>query len=82
VGWLGVLWWQPAATWQALLTALVLALAAILGSVWLFRARGRRRLRAAVDAYAEREIARTRSGKTPQRVRRSSPWTPGLGKSY
>jgi hypothetical protein len=82
VGWLGLLWWQPAASWQALLAAFVLALAAILGSAWLFRARARRRLRAAVDAYAEREIARTRVRKTPQRLRTPPPWSARLGNRY
>src|SRR5262249_62059163 len=46
-------------SWQALLPAAVLALAAALGLVWLARVRAARRWNAAVDAYAEREIARS-----------------------
>jgi hypothetical protein len=40
--------------------AAALVLAAILGIVWLSRARAARRFNAAVDAYAEREIDRER----------------------
>jgi Flp pilus assembly protein TadB len=71
--WLGLLWWRPATTWQELSVAAVLLLAALLGSVWQFRARARRRLRAAVDAYAEREIARSRRDREPRRLRPSAP---------
>src|SRR4051812_48836783 len=48
---------------RALLAAGVLALTSALGVVWQSRARGARRLKAALDAYAEREIARDRRGK-------------------
>jgi hypothetical protein len=41
-----------------LLGSSALALAAVLGTVWLSRARAARRLHAAVAAYAEQEIAR------------------------
>jgi lysophospholipase L1-like esterase len=58
----GEVWLRPAegGNWQALLPAALLALAAVLGIVWLARARAARRWNAAVDAYAEREIARSR----------------------
>jgi membrane protein implicated in regulation of membrane protease activity len=72
-GWLGVLWWHPETgrNWQALLLAAVLVGLSILGWVWQFRIRAARRLRAAVDAYAEREIsqARRRQSRRPS-VRR------------
>jgi hypothetical protein len=38
----------------------VLVLAAVLGIIWQSRARGTRRWRAALDAYAEREMAKER----------------------
>jgi hypothetical protein len=41
-----------------LVAAAVLALTSVLGIVWQSRARGRRQWRAALKAYAEREIAR------------------------
>jgi hypothetical protein len=37
-----------------------LTLTAVVGLVWQFRARASRRRRTALDAYAEREIARSR----------------------
>jgi hypothetical protein len=43
---------------QRLLAAAVLALTAVLAAVWLVRARAARRFNAAVEAYAERELAR------------------------
>jgi hypothetical protein len=52
-----------------LLGAAALVLTAILGIVWLSRARAARRLNAALDAYAEREINRERRRHGPQRVR-------------
>jgi hypothetical protein len=73
VAWLGLLWWRPAAGWQEWLAAAVLVLAALLGGVWQLRARALRRLRAAVDAYAEREIARDRRVRGPHRLRTSAP---------
>jgi hypothetical protein len=44
----------------ALLVAAALALMAVLGVVWQSRASAARRWNAALDAYAEREIARAR----------------------
>jgi len=38
----------------------LLALTAVLGAVWLYRVRAARRLFAALDAYAEKEVARAR----------------------
>jgi hypothetical protein len=43
--------------------AAALGLTAVLGTVWLSRARAARRFTAAVDAYAEREICRQRRRK-------------------
>jgi hypothetical protein len=59
--------WFPLADgrgWYVLLAAAVVALIALLRFIWLHRARSTRR-KAALDAYAEREIARDRHGKTP-----------------
>src|SRR5262249_22258043 len=55
-------WFRPAdgRGWQVLLVAAAIALAALLQLVWLYRARSARRWRAALDAYATREIARER----------------------
>src|SRR5262249_48945196 len=71
--WLGLLWRRPAASWQEWLVPCVLALASVLGGVWQLRARARRRWRAAVDAYADREIARARRRHGPQRLRPPAP---------
>jgi hypothetical protein len=49
--------------------AAALGMTAILGIVWLSRARAARRFNAVVDAYAEREIDRERRREEPQRVR-------------
>jgi hypothetical protein len=67
----GELWLRPAAggVWPALLPAAFLALTAVLGIVWLTRVRAARRWNAAVDAYAEREIARAQRRQTPKRGR-------------
>jgi hypothetical protein len=54
------------------LGAAALVLTAVLGALWLFRARTVRRYYAAVDAYAEREIDRARRRHHLQRVRRGS----------
>jgi hypothetical protein len=54
---------------QTLMASLVLALAAGLGLVWVRRTRAARRLQAALDAYAEREIARYWDGKPLKKVR-------------
>jgi hypothetical protein len=43
---------------EVLLASAILALAATLGFVWLVRARAARRLQAALDIYADREMAR------------------------
>jgi uncharacterized RmlC-like cupin family protein len=78
--------------WQALLAAAILALAAVLGVVWQDRARTTRRL-AALDAWAEREINRSRSDSTrtrswsgdgprPRRSAPSGPVRPEGGDSW
>jgi CheY-like chemotaxis protein len=64
------LWSAGGRAWPALLPAAVLAVTAVLGTVGLSRARATRRLKALVDAYAEREIAR---GKTPESYEGSPP---------
>jgi hypothetical protein len=46
------------------LAAMLLALAAILGGAWLYRARAARRVQTAADTYATREIARERLVRT------------------
>lgn len=51
---------------QVLLAAMVLALTVVLGTVWHSRDRAARRLHAALEAYAEREIARTRRRQVPR----------------
>jgi hypothetical protein len=48
---------------------LFLALPAMIGVYWLFRVRAAGRLRAAVDAYAEREIAQQAHWRARQKVR-------------
>jgi hypothetical protein len=74
------LWLRPAdgPGWQAPLEAEGLALTVALGLAWRSRARSARRWQAALDAYAQREIARTRrtpappglpTGSTPGRLR-------------
>ena len=51
---------------------LLFLLTTALGGVWLYRGRASRRLHAAADAYANRELART-----PRRTaRRSAPGRP------
>jgi hypothetical protein len=47
------------------LTIASLALAAALGVLWQLRARAKRRLRAVLDAYAEREITRADHAPDP-----------------
>jgi hypothetical protein len=49
--------------WPVLLVAAVVALVVLLGLIWLYRARSTRRWKAALDAYAAREVARDR-GRT------------------
>jgi hypothetical protein len=48
---------------QALSAAAVLAVTMIFGTVWLSRDRAARRLHAAMEAYAERELGRARLGR-------------------
>ena len=59
-------WFRPAngRGWQVLLAVAANALIVLL-FVWLYRARSTRRWRAALDAYAVREIARDRRRKAP-----------------
>jgi hypothetical protein len=47
-----------------LLAGAVLGLTAVLGIIWLARDRSARRLQLALNAYAEREIARTEQRRT------------------
>jgi len=61
------LWLAQGVSLQVLLAPAVLLLAAALIIVWQSRARAARRLRAVVDAYADREIARSRSKNTTKR---------------
>jgi hypothetical protein len=72
--WAGELWfWLAQGDGAAvLLGAALLVFTAILGIVWRSRARSARRFHAALDAYAEREIDRTRRRNGPQRVRGGS----------
>ncbi|SRR6266536_81229 len=72
-GMVGALWFRPVdgRGRQALLAAAALALTAVLGVVWQSRARAARRWEAALDAYAEREIARARNRKAEERLNRS-----------
>lgn len=51
-----------------LLTSVVLSLAAIFGTYLLARIRAAGRLRAATDAYADREIAREELWRDQQKV--------------
>ncbi len=57
-------WFRPtgASGWQALLAAAAVALISLL---WLHRARFARQWKAALEAYAAREIARGRRGNAP-----------------
>jgi hypothetical protein len=57
---------------RALPVALVVALAAGVGAVWEWRALAAGRWRAALDAYAEREIGRTQRA-SPQGGKLASP---------
>ena len=60
----GAVWTAVAdRSWPVSLAAAAPALLAVLGLVWLSRAGSVRRLRAAADAFAEREIARERRRK-------------------
>jgi hypothetical protein len=71
IGSLGWLWlsWAEGPAWKAASLVAVLALAALVGVAWyLPRARAERRLRAAVDRYAEQEQANgTRPRRGPRR---------------
>jgi hypothetical protein len=57
--------------WRAPSPATTLAAIAVLGVAWLSRARAVRRLKRAMDTFAEREIARARRRKRPKEVQRS-----------
>jgi HAMP domain-containing protein len=50
--------------WYGLLAAAVVAVIALLPFVWLYRTRSTRRWKAALDAYAEGQIARDRLRST------------------
>src|SRR5438552_5591071 len=67
-GIVGGLWLQPVdgRGWPALAAAGVVALMAILGIAWQLRARAARRLEAAMDAFADRQIAWVRQRKAPR----------------
>jgi hypothetical protein len=63
----GAMWGAIAGrSWPVPLAAAVLALLAVLGLLWLSRAGSVWRLRAAADAFAEREIARERRRKAAE----------------
>jgi hypothetical protein len=65
---LGLWCWLAAATSApALMAAVGFTGTGLLGMGWWSRARASRRLRAALDVYAEQEIARTRPRKMPRR---------------
>ena len=51
---------------QIVLAAVTLATTAVVGVVWLFRARAARRFNAALEAYATRELARVRPRRAPR----------------
>ncbi len=62
-GLIGWLWLVLAddSVWKGVLLAAVLALAALAGIAWQ-QSRAERRLRAALDAYAEKELAKRNGG--------------------
>jgi hypothetical protein len=62
------LWLARAGGAEALLASAALALTVLLGIAWQRRARAARRWNAAVDAYADREIARARRLAAPRRA--------------
>jgi hypothetical protein len=57
---------------QVVPAVVVLAVSALLGVVWLVRYRATRRLHAALDAYAEMDLARARRRKALRRLRAAS----------
>jgi hypothetical protein len=59
--------WVP-----VLMASALLVLAAVGAVAWLFRARAARRWQAALDAYAEQDLARERRWNAPKRVRSTS----------
>jgi hypothetical protein len=73
VGVFGGLWLRPVdgRVWQTLLPAAILAMTTVLVIAWQSRARARRRLKAALDAFAEQEITRARHRKAPKEVQKS-----------
>ena len=66
-GFLGGFWLRPVAEpdWRGALSLAAVALVVLLGSVWRSRARAARRQEAALDTYAEQEIAKDRRRKSP-----------------
>ncbi len=69
IGWLGFVLADDTGGSPSVLAAVV-ALTAAVGIAWLlFRARARKRLQAAMDAYADREIRSERRRKVLKRVR-------------
>jgi hypothetical protein len=76
-GALVAIWWAVAEgrAWQAPVAAAAPALAAVVGLAWLSRARTARRRKAAMDAYADREIARWRGRRAAETATRR----PGRG---
>jgi hypothetical protein len=69
---LGVFWLRSAdgRAWPAFAAAAGFALTGVVATVWLARARAARRWSAAVNAYAEREIARELGRKARRKVGR------------
>jgi hypothetical protein len=57
---------------QDLPAAVLLAVSVLLGTVWLVRYRATRRLHAALEAYAEMDLARARRHKALRRLRTTS----------
>jgi hypothetical protein len=66
------LWLARRDSVPGLMGAAALIVTVVLGIGWLSRARSARRLLAALDAYAEREIDRERQRNGPQRIRSAS----------
>ncbi len=62
-------WLADSISAQVMVAAAVLILAAVFGILWQSRARAARRLRAALDAFAEREMARARRRNPPKTTR-------------
>jgi hypothetical protein len=69
LGAVGLCFWLAHGAGVPVLPAAALVSTVILGAAWLSRARAARRLNAAVDAYAAREIARERRRPAPRNAR-------------